>query len=109
MKKFVRSFATIGAAAAIVLTASTGVRATEDQILWGDTNCTGDLDAADVMSVKRAIIGLPSGPMADPCADGFAPSPTDLNCNGEMDASDLVIIKRLLIELPVTLPEGCPN
>jgi len=100
MKKFIRPFAVIGATVAIVLTASTGVRAIEPEVLRGDTNCTGDLDAGDMVNVKRALIGL-SVTVADPCAEGFAQSPTDLNCNGEMDASDLVIIKRLLIGLPV--------
>jgi len=82
------------------------VSATDPVGIWGDTNCTGDLDAADMLNVKRALIGLPPGPLADPCASSV--SPTDLNCNGEMDSSDLVIIKRLLIGLPVTLPAGCP-
>lgn len=97
MKKILMSVVALGGLFAMALPVS----AEEDVALWGDTNCTGDIDAADMMNVKRALIGLPLGPMANPCAEGFIPATTDLNCNGEMDAGDLVLIKRAAIGLPV--------
>lgn len=95
-KKILMSVVALGGLFAMSLPVS----AEESVALWGDTNCTGYLDAGDMVNVRRALIDLPVN-VAVPCADGFEPASPDLNCNGEMDASDLVLIKRALIDLPV--------
>lgn len=82
MKKFIRPLAIIGAAAAIVATASTGVRATEHPL--GDLNCSGAVTSADISIMMHVVAG---GQRPGNCS-----TPVDLNCSGAPSSADISII-----------------
>ena len=100
MKKFVRPFAIIGATAAIVLTASTGVRATEYPD--GDANCSGTITMADANLVLATYLQKPGIP-AVPGACGAA---VDMNCSGSLTPADALIIQNIFLGL-IESPEAC--
>jgi lysophospholipase L1-like esterase len=66
----------------------------------GDTDCTGEVDAADLMGTLRLGAGLPPLPG---CA-----AAADVNCDGAHDALDALDTARHLAGLPRTgAPSGC--
>jgi hypothetical protein len=68
---------------------------------WGDVNCSGSVNAADVVGVRRDAVGLPIVRPVD------CNAPTDLNCSGVTNASDVVVVRRISVGLPNTLPPNC--
>ena len=88
MKKFVRPFAIIGATAAIVLTASTGVRAVEYPD--GDANCSGTVTPLDSITIIRSILEIPGWEIGD-CG-----AKVDLNCSGSITPVDAYLASRIM-------------
>lgn len=82
MKKFIRPFAIIGAAAAIALTASTGVRAVEYP--KGDLNCSGAVTSLDMVLMNHIAAGG-----ANPFECGQS---ADLDCSGMVTSRDISIM-----------------
>lgn len=95
MKKLVRPFAIIGATVAIVLTASTGVRAVEYPD--GDANCSGAVTMADVNLVLATYLQKPNLP----AVPGWCGAKVDMNCSGTITPFDALLIQRVYFELEV--------
>jgi hypothetical protein len=101
MKRIILAAAILGAVSLSSVGASTSGK-------WGDTNCSGTINSADIVNVKLASVGLPMN-IPETCVDGFLPAPADVNCSGVVNAADIVLIKQLAVGDFRGAAAGCPG
>jgi hypothetical protein len=78
----------------------------------GDLDCNERVNAGDVVTLVKAMLGR-SHELQPPCpVVGTALSSGlmfgDINCNGALSSADGLLILRHVLNMPVTLPAGCP-
>jgi hypothetical protein len=83
-------------------------------ILWGDVDCDGDIDAVDMLAILTFIAGFDPLPQDEPCPDIgdfildllFA----DILCDDEVDTIDVLAIGRFIAALsPIASEPNCPD
>lgn len=88
-----------------------------DDLIWGDTNCDGELTADDGTSLLRWSGNLPveagDCPEPDDEIDPEADPPLifgDWDCSGSTEPFDVILILKGLIDAPppIDLPPDCP-
>ncbi len=85
------------------------------EMVWGDVDCDGDVDAVDALKVLRYVAGLPVL-QTEPCpdigstvtVDGVPRRWGDVDGDGDVDAVDALKILRHVVGLPVSQEPGTP-
>ncbi|HET9476150.1 MAG TPA: hypothetical protein VFP63_01540 [Dehalococcoidia bacterium] len=92
------------------------------QELWGDLNCSGEVQSVDALYPLRYVAGIdvyiPEG-ICDTRLGMFPDTVlqieggpqvqwADVDCSGEITAVDALRILRFVAGLPNAVPEGCP-
>ena len=81
----------------------------EPDVLSGDVDCSGAVNAVDALKLLRHVAGLSVDQSGD-CSDiGTGDTSTfgDVNCDGNITAVDTLFVLRFVAGLPVNLPQGC--
>ena len=88
---------------------------TPGELIWGDLNCSGDVDAVDALLTLRHDAGLPANtgdcPDFGEAVPAGGPSLTwgDIDCNGAINAVDALKLLRFDAGLSVEQEDGCPT
>ncbi len=81
----------------------------EPDVLSGDVDCGGAVNAIDALKLLRHVAGLDVA-QTEPCPDigtGDGDIFGDVNCDGNITAVDALFVLRFVAALPVSLPAGC--
>ncbi len=89
------------------------------QLVNGDVDCNGNVDAVDALKVLRNLVALPIS-QTDPCLEFGDDLATlwedvlpalwaDVDCDGDIDAVDAPKIQRHVVLLPVSQTEPCAD
>ena len=83
----------------------------DEWLLWGDVNCSTEVDTVDGLAVLTHVVGFPplaTGPdcpsLGDPVG-GFAWG--DVNCNEALDSIDALATLQFLVGFSPSQEEGC--
>jgi hypothetical protein len=84
-------------------------------LLWGDVNCSGDVEAVDALQILRHLVRLPVL-QQEPCpdigvtvsVDGTPRLWGDVDGSGEVNAADALKILRHVAMLSVQQQPGTP-
>jgi len=97
-------------------TATPTPTATEGTRLWGDIDCSGEINLADAIGIARKLVQLPvnqaSGcpPLGDTASVNDTPRLWgDNDCGGQLSLGDSIGIARFLVGLPINQSTGCPQ